>query len=54
MEQQDELFTAEQFCGMKIAERRMWYVVDQLFKGHKHTIEDWIKLVSKHDIAVNP
>lgn len=48
-----ELYTADQFCGMMIAERRMWFVVSQLFPGHKHTIKDWIALVSKHDIAVN-
>lgn len=45
-------FTAEEFCGIKSVEKRMWYVVDQLFPGAKHTLEDWVVLVSKHGIVV--
>lgn len=49
----EELFTVDQFCGMMVAERRMWFVIDQLFKGHKHTIGEWITLVRQQGIAVN-
>lgn len=50
---EDQLFTVEQFCGMKVAEKRMWFVINELFKGEKHTLDQWIVLVSAQGIEVN-
>lgn len=48
----EERYTADQFCGIKSIEQRMWFVINELFKKEKHTIDEWIRLVAKHGIEV--
>jgi hypothetical protein len=44
--------TSEQFCGIKSIEKRLWFVIEQKFRGQSHTVQEWVKLVTGIGIEV--